>query len=145
MFADPDKRIPVVPLLVNINMTPLPRPDRCYRLGLALKQAIDGFGPDARVAVIGTGGLSHWLFVPRMGEIAVEFDRMVMREIAAGRAEQLAKLTAADVVAQSGNGGIEIVTWLMAAATMPGRAGVEVFYEPTPEWLTGMGGMAIPA
>ena len=145
-FADPDKRIPVVPLLVNINMTPLPQPDALLSGSASpLSRRSRASAADARVAVIGTGGLSHWLFVPRMGEIAAEFDRMVMREIAAGRAEQLAKLSAAEIVEQSGNGGIEIVTWLMAAATMPGSAGVEVFYEPMPEWLTGMGGMAIPA
>jgi 2'-aminobiphenyl-2,3-diol 1,2-dioxygenase large subunit len=145
-FADPARRIPVVPVLINVNMTPLPQPARCYRLGQMLKDAIESFGgPTTRVAVLGTGGLSHWLCVPRMGEVAVEFDRMVLREITEGRAERLAQMSAEEVVAKSGNGGIEIVTWLMAAATVPGRTGLTVYYEPMPEWLTGMGGVALAA
>jgi 2'-aminobiphenyl-2,3-diol 1,2-dioxygenase large subunit len=146
LFADPGRRIPVVPVLVNVNMSPLPQPGRCYRLGQVLRSAIESFGgPGSRVAVIGTGGLSHWLCVPRMGEVAAEFDRMVINEIIAGRAERLAQMSAAEVVARAGNGGIEIVTWLMAAATLPGRSGTAVYYEPMPEWLTGMGGVAIAA
>jgi 2'-aminobiphenyl-2,3-diol 1,2-dioxygenase large subunit len=106
---------------------------------------VESFEPGMRVAVIGTGGLSHWLFVPRMGEVASDFDRMVLAELAAGRAEKLARLSAAEIVEKSGNGGLEIVAWLMAAATVPGRNGEAVFYEPMPEWLTGMGGLAIAA
>jgi aromatic ring-opening dioxygenase catalytic subunit (LigB family) len=144
-FTDPAKRLPVVPVLININMTPLPRPDRCYRLGQAIKRAVESYPGAERVVVVGTGGLSHWLFVPRMGEVAEAFDRMVLKEIAAGRAAALARLSAAEIVERAGNGGIEIVTWLAAAATVPDRAGVEVYYEPMPEWLTGMGGLAIAA
>ena len=33
--------------------------------------------------------------------------------------------------------------WLMAAATLPGRKGHEIYYEPVPQWSTGMGGIAI--
>jgi len=144
-FADPGKRIPVVPVLININMTPLPRPDRCYRLGQVIKSAVERFAGNERVAVIGTGGLSHWLFQPRMGEVAEAFDRMALAEIAAGRAEALSKLSAGEIVERSGNGGIELVAWLAAAATVPGRPGTAVYYEPMPEWLTGMGGVAIAA
>lgn len=145
-FADPKKTIPTIPLLVNINMTPMPQPARCFRLGRALGKAISSFGkPDMRVAVIGTGGLSHWLCVPRMGEVATDFDHMVMREITEGRAEKLSQMSAAEVVERSGNGGIEIVTWLMAAATLPGKTGTPVYYEAMPEWLTGMGGIELRA
>jgi 2'-aminobiphenyl-2,3-diol 1,2-dioxygenase, large subunit len=144
-FADPQRKIPVVPVLININMTPLPSPKRIYQLGKVLKEAIEAFPGDLRIAVLGTGGLSHWLFMPRMGEIAVDFDKMCLSEIAAGHAEKLANLPAQEIVDKSGNGGIELVIWLMAAATVEGKKGEQVYYEPMPEWLTGMGGLAIPA
>jgi aromatic ring-opening dioxygenase catalytic subunit (LigB family) len=143
MFCDPEKRLPVVPILININMLPWPEPARCYRLGRVIREAVDSFAGNQRVAVIGTGGLSHWLAVPRSGEVAVEFDRMCMREIAAGRAEALARISAAEVVDKSGNGGIELVCWLAAVATLPGKTGDEIYYEPMPEWLTGMAGIAM--
>jgi hypothetical protein len=40
---------------------------------------------------------------------------------------------------------MEIVTWLMAAATLPGRTGEQIYYEPIPQWLTGVGGIALAA
>jgi len=146
LFCNPGYTMPVVPVLINTNMTPLPRPKRCYGLGTVLREAIECYLPaNERVAVIGTGGLSHWLNVPGMGNVNVEFDRYVIDEITAGRAEHLATLSAADFVEKSGNGGIETVAWLMAAATLPGRKGSEIYYEPMPTWLTGMAGIAIPA
>lgn len=144
LFMSPQHNIPVVPILLNANMMPLPEPARCYALGQVLKEAIEEKLPaETRVAVVGTGGLSHWLFVPRMGEVNVEFDRNFMRQMAAGHAAELARMTAAEVVEQSGNGGIEIVSWLMAAATLPGTRGEEIYYVPMNKWSTGMGGLAI--
>ncbi len=32
-YIDPERRLPIVPLLVNINMEPPPTPSRCYSLG----------------------------------------------------------------------------------------------------------------
>ena len=144
-FIDPPKKLRVVPVLININMTPLPKPERCYRLGKVIRAAVESFPGKERVAVVGTGGLSHWLFQPQMGQVAESFDRMCLKEIAAGRAEALAKMSAAEIVEKAGNGGIELVAWLAAAATMPGKGGTELYYEPMPEWLTGMGGIAIAA
>jgi 2'-aminobiphenyl-2,3-diol 1,2-dioxygenase large subunit len=145
MFADPDRKRAVVPVLININMTPLPSPERCYRLGKVIRDAVDSFPSAERVAVIGTGGLSHWIFLPQMGEVAEEFDRQLLRDFAEGRAQDLATLSADEIVDRSGNGGIEIVNWLVAAAAVNGNGGTEVFYEPVPEWLTGMGGVAFTA
>jgi protocatechuate 4,5-dioxygenase beta chain len=52
---------PVVPLLVNVIQYPQPTAARCHALGRALGAAIRSFPPDAKVAVFGTGGMSHQL------------------------------------------------------------------------------------
>jgi 2'-aminobiphenyl-2,3-diol 1,2-dioxygenase, large subunit len=145
-MIDPDRTIPIVPLLVNINMDPPPSPARCYALGGALRATIESDRPgDERVAILATGGLSHWLNIPRHGEVSEQFDRQVMDAITSGRASELARMSSADVVEQGGNGGLEIVNWLIAAATVPGRSGEIVYYEPIPEWFTGMGGVVLAA
>ena len=145
-FIAPKNNIPVVPILLNINMTPLPEPKRCYALGTVLKETIESMlPPEERVAVIGTGGISHWLFVPRMGEVNEEFDREFLKKMAHGKAEEVSRMSAADVVEASGNGGLEITAWLMAAATMPGARGEPVYYVPMERWGCGMGGLAIVA
>jgi 2'-aminobiphenyl-2,3-diol 1,2-dioxygenase, large subunit len=145
-FIDPARRLPIVPLLVNINMEPPPAPSRCYALGEVLRATIELDHPaDARVAILATGGLSHWLNIPRHGEVSETFDRQVMQTIIAGRAPELAKLSSAEIVEQGGNGGLEIVSWLMAAATVPGRSGEIIYYQPIPEWFTGLGGVVLAA
>lgn len=145
-FISPKNNIPVVPVLLNINMTPLPQPSRCYALGTVLKETIERALPsEERVAVIGTGGISHWLFVPRMGEINVAFDQEFLRKMAEGRAEELSRMLPAEIVEAAGNGGMEITAWLMAAATMPRAKGETVYYVPVEPWGCGMGGLAIVA
>jgi 2'-aminobiphenyl-2,3-diol 1,2-dioxygenase large subunit len=145
-MIDPDRKIPIVPLLVNINMDPSPTPSRCYALGNALRAAIESDRPeDERVAIVATGGLSHWLNIPRHGEVSEQFDRYVMNAIISGRAPELARMSCAEIVAQGGNGGLEILNWLIAAATVPGRSGEIIYYEPIPEWFTGMGGIVLTA
>jgi 2'-aminobiphenyl-2,3-diol 1,2-dioxygenase, large subunit len=145
-MIDPDRTIPIVPLLVNINMDPPPSPSRCYALGSVLRATIEKDRPKTeRVAILATGGLSHWLNIPRHGEVAEQFDRHVMNAIISGRASELAKMSSAEIVKQGGNGGLEIVNWLIAAATVPDRSGEIIYYEPIPQWFTGMGGIVLAA
>lgn len=56
-----DLAVPVVPLVVNVFATPLPRVDRCIELGRNLRHAVAALPGDPRVVVIGSGGLSHQL------------------------------------------------------------------------------------
>jgi len=144
MFIDPGRKVPIVPLLVNINMDPAPTAARCHALGGVLREAIDKHRPAGeRVAVLATGGLSHWLNVPRHGEVSEAFDRSVLASFERGQPEGLTRLSPAQIVEQGGNGGLEIVNWLMAAGAAPGWKGETVYYEPMPEWFTGMGGMEL--
>jgi len=55
--------IPIVPVVINCLAPPLARLDRCVDFGIALGEAIAGFG-DRKVAVLGSGGLSHQLPFP---------------------------------------------------------------------------------
>lgn len=53
--------VEIVPLVVNVFAHPLPTLERCERLGRAIREAVLRFPGDRRVAVIGSGGLSHRL------------------------------------------------------------------------------------
>jgi 2,3-dihydroxyphenylpropionate 1,2-dioxygenase len=53
--------VPLVPLVVNTAGPPLPSLDRCVALGVALGDAIRQSEIDAKVLVLASGGLSHWL------------------------------------------------------------------------------------
>lgn len=49
----------ILPILINATVRPLSPPARAYRFGAAVARAIAGWDMDARVAILGSGGLSH--------------------------------------------------------------------------------------
>src|SRR5205085_7790788 len=56
------KTIPVVPILLNTYYPPnAPLPARCYDIGKALREAIDESPQNLKVALIASGGLSHFI------------------------------------------------------------------------------------
>ena len=54
--------MPTVPIMLNTYYPPnQPTPRRCYAMGQALRQAVESWPEDLRVAVIASGGLSHFV------------------------------------------------------------------------------------
>ncbi|GAA1859358.1 class III extradiol dioxygenase subunit beta [Brevibacterium marinum] len=102
----------VVPMLVNVLQYPQPTADRCLALGEALGRAIRSFPQDIKVAVFGTGGMSHQLSGERAGLINQEFDRNFLEKIETDP-ESLSQITRAEYVEQAGSEGIEMIMWLI--------------------------------
>ena len=143
MLSMPDLSIPIVPLIININSAEVtPSPLRCFKLGHSLKKVIERRPATEKVALLGTGGLSHWVGVPEMGKINEEFDRQVLDLLSKGRGEQVALLSADEILEKAGNGGQEIRNWLLVAGALGGTPGEVLYYEPIPQWMTGMAAMA---
>jgi protocatechuate 4,5-dioxygenase beta chain len=111
---DPGEAWPcaVVPILVNVIQYPQPTAARCYALGQAIGRALASFDAGTRVAVFGTGGMSHQLAGARAGFINREFDAMFLRAIE-DDPERLAALSRADYVREAGSEGIEMIMWLI--------------------------------
>jgi protocatechuate 4,5-dioxygenase beta chain len=103
---------PVIPLLVNVIQYPQPTAKRCYALGKALGRAIRSYPEDLKVAVFGTGGMSHQLAGERAGLINPTFDKMFMEKIETDPA-YLAALSREDYVREAGSEGIEMIMWLI--------------------------------
>jgi aromatic ring-opening dioxygenase catalytic subunit (LigB family) len=144
LLVDPGGEIPVVPVYINCNMPVPPSPVRCLRLGGVLKEYVDKARPAGeRVVVLGTGGLSHWLCRPEQGKVAEAFDLEFIDGMIGGEAAALAQLSADDIEAASGNGGLELTAWLFMAGALPGVRGEKLYYEPIPEWISGMGGVSL--
>jgi len=102
----------VVPVLVNVIQYPQPTAARCHALGKALGRAIRSYPRDAKVAVFGTGGMSHQLAGARAGLINTRFDRMFLDAIEHDPAS-LAALSREEYIAQAGTEGIELIMWLV--------------------------------
>ncbi len=121
MWPDAE-RCPVatVPVAVNTVQHPLPTPTRCYKFGRALGRAIESYGEDLKVVVLGTGGLSHQLDGPRAGFINKAFDAMCMEKLV-GEPEALTRYSIDDLVEQAGTQGVEVINWLIARAALGGN------------------------
>jgi len=102
----------VIPFAVNVVQYPPPSGARCYRLGQALRRAINAFDADLNVQVWGTGGMSHQLQGPRAGLINTEFDTAFLDRIA-DNPEKLAAITHLEYLREAGSEGIELIMWLI--------------------------------
>jgi protocatechuate 4,5-dioxygenase, beta chain len=112
----------VIPFAVNVVHYPIPSGERCFKIGQAIRKAIEFFDQDLNVQIWGTGGMSHQLQGPRAGLINKEFDSAFMDELIANPA-QLAKKSHIEYVREAGSEGIELVMWLIARGAMADIAG----------------------
>jgi len=102
---------PVVPIAVNVIQHPLPTARRLYRLGAALRRAVESFPRDLRIVVLGTGGLSHQLHGERFGFVNEAWDNEFM-DLLETQPETLAALGHQDWMLRGGTEGVEMIIWL---------------------------------
>ncbi len=116
-----DKSPPVrtVPIMINTVQHPLPSPARCFKLGQAVGRAIESYKPDAKVLVLGTGGLSHQLDGKRAGFINKEFDLQCLNDLV-NAPDALTKYSVIDIVEKAGTQGIEILNWIAMRGALTG-------------------------
>jgi protocatechuate 4,5-dioxygenase beta chain len=102
----------VIPLCVNVIQYPPPTGNRCYRLGQAIRRAVESYGGGERVVVCGTGGMSHQLQAQRAGLINVAFDHAFLDRLTADP-EAAAHIPHLEYIREAGSEGIELVMWLV--------------------------------
>jgi len=137
--------VPMIPIVVNAFAPPMPTLRRCFDVGAFVGACIARWPQNQRVAVLGTGGLSHWVGPPETGKINEEFDRWFLDRLTAGGIPEITERYARyeDLEAVAGNGGHEIRDWLAVAGAMRAEMRPRVLaYEPLKAWLTGTGIMA---
>ena len=121
MFGQPQAwPCKVIPFAVNVVQFPPPTGHRCWRLGQAIRRAIDSFDEDLNVQVWGTGGMSHQLQGPRAGLINKEFDNRFLDRLP-DDPEGLARIPHIDYVREAGSEGIELVMWLIARGALDAK------------------------
>jgi protocatechuate 4,5-dioxygenase beta chain len=102
----------VVPLAVNVVMFPPPTGRRCYALGQAIRKAVESYPEDLRVAIFGTGGLSHQISGPRAGLINSAWDKSFLDGLTRDPMA-LAGIPHVEYMREAGAEGIEMVMWLI--------------------------------
>jgi hypothetical protein len=99
---------PIVPIFVNTYYPPnVPSAARCYQFGRALRRGLQSWETAARVAIIASGGLSHFV-------VDEDLDRLVLSGITGRDAGVLGSLTRE----QLRSGTSEILNWIVAAGAL---------------------------
>ena len=163
LMVTPDLDVPIVPIVQNCRMPPMPTLHRSHEVGHKLGRAIRDAGLDQRVVVVGTGGLSHWvgddarraflrspvgtrlaredqypLVLPATGPVNETFDREFLDELGRGGAEHFVDEWCNQRLEEvAGNGGHEVRNWLLSAGVAEDAPAEVLGYAAVPEWHTG--------
>ncbi len=114
------QHVKVIPVSINCERHPMPKPSRCYAIGQAIGKAVESFGGDQRVVVLGTGGLSHQLDGERAGFINTEFDQQCLDKMVSDP-EALTRYSIEDLVEIAGAQGVELNMWLAMRGCLLGK------------------------
>jgi 2,3-dihydroxyphenylpropionate 1,2-dioxygenase len=134
-FLTPRYDIPVIPVNINCQGPPLTPLRRAYEFGRVLRRACDA--QPERIAVVGTGGISHWPATPNSGVINEAWDRAFLEKFIANRRADLIAYSDDETFRDAGQGGFEIRTFLAIAGATEGSQGELLFYAPIPIFAVG--------
>ena len=140
MLAPHEPRWPLalIPLQMGVLQFPIPSARRFYKLGRALRRAIDSYpDDDLRVAIAATGGLSHQVHGERCGFNNTEWDARFL-DLFEKDPERLAGMTIAEYATLGGMEGAEVVMWL----AMRGALSAQVACRHRSYYLPSMAGIA---
>jgi aromatic ring-opening dioxygenase catalytic subunit (LigB family) len=134
-FLTPRYDLPVIPVNINCQGPPLTPLRRAWAFGKALRTACDAV-PE-RIAIVGTGGISHWPATPDSGKINEDWDREFLDRFVNNRRDELLAYTDAESYRDGGQGGFEIRTFIAVAGATEGATGEVWFYAPIPIFAVG--------
>lgn len=132
----PQRIVPMVPVFLNTFYPPnQPSPARCFEIGQAIRQAVEAWDSDAKVGVMCSGGLSHFV-------LQEDLDRGFIAALRAGDRDAMTSLPLERL--KSGNS--ELRNWIAAAGAAEHLAFDLIDYIPCYRSMAGTGcGMAFGA
>jgi gallate dioxygenase len=146
---EPAWPVRLIPVQVGVLQFPIPTARRCYRLGQALRRAVESYPEDLKVAIVATGGLSHQVHGERAGFNDTEWDARFL-DLLESDPEQLANMTQAEYATLGGFEGAEVIMWLVMRGALasqvkclhrsyylPSMAGIATaIYEPVEQGMS---------
>ena len=134
-FLTPDYDLPVIPANINCQGPPLTPLARAWAFGEALRRACDAV-PE-KIALIGTGGISHWPATPDSGKINEAWDREFLDRLLRQDCAALTAYTDEETYRDGGQGGFEIRTYIAAAAAARGLGELQYYTAELPLFAVG--------
>ncbi len=114
LLPDHEKEWPLklIPFQIGVLQFPAPTMRRCFKIGQAIRRAIQHYPEDLKVAIAGTGGLSHQVHGERCGFNNTDWDMEFMDRLEKDP-EGLLDMTHAELAELGGLEGAEIVMWMI--------------------------------
>ena len=134
-FLTPDFDIPIIPVNINCQGPPLTPLHRAWTFGRALRAACDA--QPERIAIVGTGGISHWPATPDSGKINEAWDREFLEHFVNNEKSALLAYDDKQIYRDAGQGGFEIRTFIAVAGATEGATGEVHYYRPIPIFAVG--------
>jgi len=125
----------IIPVNINCQGPPLTPLHRAWAFGQALRKACDAV-PE-RIALIGTGGISHWPATPDSGKINEAWDRDFLEAWKANDREAMLRYTDEETLRDGGQGGFEIRTFIAVSGATEGVKATVHYYRPIPIFAVG--------
>ena len=135
-FLTPKYDLPIIPVNINCQGPPLTPLHRAWAFGEALRRACDSV-PE-KIALVGTGGVSHWPATPDSGKINEAWDRQFLDQLMRQDKEKLLSYSDEETYAQAGQGGFEIRTYIAAAAAAGGPGELQFYTAELPIFAVGV-------
>ena len=129
-FLTPNFDLPIIPVNINCQGPPLAPMHRVWAFGEALRRAADSV--EEKVAIVGTGGISHWPATPDSGRINEQWDHEFMDRWCRNDRDALLSYDDASIYRDGGQGGFEIRTYVAVAAAADGATGTVRSMIPIP-------------
>ena len=133
-FLTPHYGLPIIPVNINCQGPPLTPLHRAWAFGEALRRSADSV--QQRMALIGTGGISHWPATPDSGKINEAWDRDFLDRWVRNDKRALLAYADSETYRDAGQGGFEIRTFISVAAAARG-SGYLMHYRPIPIFAVG--------
>ncbi len=134
-FLTPNYDLPIIPVNINCQGPPLTPLHRAWAFGEAIRRACDSV-PE-KIAVVGTGGISHWPATPDSGKINVEWDLEFLGHLQRADKDALLAYTDEETYRDGGQGGFEIRTYIAAAAAGGGKLDLQFYTDELPIFAVG--------
>src|SRR5262245_23334744 len=123
--------LPVVPFVTNVYVPPLPTPRRCAALGMAIAEIVKG--RNERVAIVASGGMSHFPGTTKYLTPEFDFDRWLVSQFETGNTDALLNMTGTQL---DEVGNTELLNWAVMFGAIGPHDGELIDHIPT--WHHGL-------
>lgn len=136
--------VPIIPILQNVTVPPIPDQHRCYEIGQQLADIIEHDLPDGlRVGLFATGGMSHEPGGVRDFWIDEEFDQWFLGLLANGDHDKILSEVTPEHLDQAGIGGTgELLSWILVMGAIGERFCDVLGYTAWDQWRCGIGAVS---